>query len=232
MSSSDNASQAPGASGDAGGPNVPARDPITFYFDFASPYAYLATSGLEEIAEAHGRVVVWRPILGWAVLKAQGLRPPVESRVKFEYLLKDMARSAAFHGVPYHPPETLTVSSHLAARLFHVLSERDPGIAIAFARRVFAAMFAEGRDISDKGVLHNLAAAHNVSAEDADEAMTGDTGREMLKHAVDQAVADGVCGSPFFILDKEGFFGADRLPQLRWRLELQAGHGNGSASQA
>ena len=48
--------------------------------------------------------------------------------------------------------------------------------------------------------------------------MEGPLGRERLAAAVDAAIADKVCGSPFFIIDGEPFFGADRLPQIAWRL--------------
>ena len=48
--------------------------------------------------------------------------------------------------------------------------------------------------------------------------MNGPLGRARLAAAVDAAVADKVCGSPYFIVDGEPFFGADRLPQIAWRL--------------
>jgi 2-hydroxychromene-2-carboxylate isomerase len=45
--------------------------PITFWFDFTSPYAYFALDAVERLAHSHGRALIWRPILLWAVLKAQ-----------------------------------------------------------------------------------------------------------------------------------------------------------------
>jgi 2-hydroxychromene-2-carboxylate isomerase len=192
--------------------------PIRFYFDFASPYAYFALPRAERLADQHGRALEWRPILVWAVLKAQGIAPPMDAAVKRSYFLTDMKRSAAFHGVPYRHPAKLPVSSHLAARLYWAIAGYDPQAAKHFGRDVFTAFFTHGEDISDELVVLSLAARHGLAEAPARDAMTGPIGRERLASMVDAAVADGVTGSPFFIVDGEPFFGADRLPQIAWRL--------------
>jgi 2-hydroxychromene-2-carboxylate isomerase len=193
-------------------------DPIRFYFDFASPYAYFSVQAVERIAAEHGRPLEWRPILMWAVLKAHQIAPPMDSPAKRAYFLHDMTRSAAFYGLPYREPVKLPLSSHNAARLWHVLAARDEHAARAYGRDVFRTFFAEHRDISDQAVLVEIAARHGMSDTDAREAMTGPHGRALLEAEVARAIADNVCGSPYFLVDQEGFFGADRLPQLRWRL--------------
>ena len=193
-------------------------NPIRFYFDFASPYAYFSLDAIEKLAAEHGRTVEWVPILMWVLLKAHGVAPPMEAPVKRAYFLHDMLRSARFYGVDYRPPVKLPVSSHLAARAFHVLAASDPDRAKDFARAVFAAFFRGHEDISSEAVVLRLAEAHGMSAEAAREAIGGPEGRGLLEAAVGRALADKACGSPFFVVDGEGFFGADRLPQVGWRL--------------
>ena len=192
--------------------------PIVFYFDFASPYAYFAADGIERIAAGHGRTVEWRAFLAWAVLKAQGIAPPMDVPAKRAYLVADMIRSAAFHGLPYRHPEKLPLSAHRAARLFHAVAADDPATARAFARAAFSAFFTEGADISDEAVVLRTARQCGIGGAAAREAIEGPSGRALLAAAVERAVADGVCGSPFFLVDGEPFFGADRLPQIAWRL--------------
>lgn len=207
-------------------------DPIRFYFDFASPYAYFSVEAVERIAAEHGRPLEWRPILMWAVLKAHQIAPPMDSPAKRAYFLHDMTRSAAFYGIPYRQPVKLPLSSHNAARLWHVLAARDEPAARAYGRDVFSAFFAEYRDISDQDVLVDIASLYGMSGTDAREAMAGPQGRALLEAEVARAIADNVCGSPWFLVDHEGFFGADRLPQLRWRLssEGQAAARKGDAA--
>ena len=197
--------------------------PIRFYFDFASPYAYFALRQIEALAEQHARAIEFRPVLLWAVLKAHGVASPLESPVKWAYSLRDMARSAAYHGVPYRQPAQLPFSSHLAARLYHAVVQDRPDAAPALAHRILDALFADGEDISQPEIVHALGVAHGLEPAAVQEAMDGEAGRRCLAETIDLAVADQVCGSPFFILDGEGFFGADRLPQLAWRLAQAEG---------
>lgn len=192
--------------------------PIRFYLDFASPYAYFAADAVDRLGEEFGRAVEWYPILMWAVLKAHGIPAPMDPPVKRSYLLNDMARSAAFLGLPYRHPIRLPLSSHLAARLYHDVHRERPQAAALLARALLTAFFAENRDISDEATLLDLAQDAGISRAEAAEGMNGPTGRALLAKAVDEAVAAQVVGSPFFLVDGEGFFGADRLPQLRWFL--------------
>lgn len=193
-------------------------EPIRLYFDFASPYAYFALPGLERLAEEHGRELEWRPIILWAVMKAHGIAPPMDVPVKRDYFITDMKRSAAFYGVPYRHPVRLPVSSHLPARLYWHLARLDPSAAKEFGRSVFSAFFNAGADIASDTTVVGLALRLGLDEAAARDAMSGPVGREKLVAMVDLAIADGVCGSPFAIIDGEPFFGADRLPQIAWRL--------------
>ncbi|WP_274631168.1 2-hydroxychromene-2-carboxylate isomerase [Arvimicrobium flavum] len=189
--------------------------PIRFYFDFASPYAYFSIQEVEAIGREIGRAVEWRPVLMWAILKAHGIFPPMDSPAKRTYLINDMKRSAAFMRVPYVHPVKLPLSSHLAARLYYsVEGARDR----ALAERLFRAFFLEQEDISREDVLIRIAGDLGMDESQAVEGMKGAAARARLERAVEEAIADGVVGSPFFSVDGEGFFGADRLSQLRWRL--------------
>ena len=193
-------------------------NPIRFYFDFASPYAYFAANRIDGMATEFGRAVEWRPILMWAVLKAHGIAAPMDAPVKRAYMLNDMERSAAFFDMPYRMPAKLPLSSHLAARLFYAVRDTDPEKALALAKRLLPAFFAEGRDISDETTLADQAVEVGITRETALEGMKGPDARASLESAVSEAVTAGVIGSPYFLVDGEGLFGADRLPQLRWLL--------------
>ncbi|PWR22162.1 2-hydroxychromene-2-carboxylate isomerase [Zavarzinia compransoris] len=186
-------------------------EPIDFYFDFASPYAYFLAEPLASLAAAHGRVLNWRPLMLWAVLKEIGLPPPLDNAVKRRYVLADMARSARHVGKPFALPDRFPVSSHLPARLFHELAADDPAGAVRFAHRVFKAYFTEGADLGDAAVIEALALDCGIARE---RARAGEAGRALVLRAIDQAVAAGVWGSPYVVIGAEAFFGADRLPQI------------------
>lgn len=205
--------------------------PIEFFFDFASPYAYCAVPELERIARDVDRPITWRPFLMWAVLKAHGIAPPMDVPIKRDYFLHDMKRSAAYHGLPYREPAKLPLSSHLAARLWYVVHDHDPHAARRLATRLFAAFFAEGQDISSKDTLLALAQDCALAPDQASEALDGPLGRALLTQAVEDAVEKGVVGSPFFIVEGEPFFGADRLPHLRWFLKEDEVRGTATSAE-
>lgn len=196
----------------------PATGPILFYFDFASPYAYFALEEIERIAAAHGRRIEWRPVLVWAILKAQSISPPMESPARRSYIVGDMARSAAFHGLPYKHPSKLPLSAHRALRLYYEIAEKDIDLAHRFGREVFAAFFTRDEDISAEQTVVTIAARVGIDEAQAIAGMSSESAKAKLAAMVDEAVAAGVVGSPFVVVDGEGFFGADRLPQIEWRL--------------
>jgi len=65
---------------------------VEFYFDFGSPYSYLAYKALPGIAAAHGAQIVWRPMLLGGVFKATGNHSPVEIPAKGKWLHQDLQR--------------------------------------------------------------------------------------------------------------------------------------------
>jgi 2-hydroxychromene-2-carboxylate isomerase len=201
------------------------RAPIVAWFDFASPYAYFAMDAAERLAAAHERAIDWRPILVWAALKAQAIPAPMEPPAKRAYFDADIARSAAFHGVPYRAPGKFPLSSHRAARLYYAVAEEDRSRAHALRRDLLCAYFAEDIDISETAALTAIAVRHGMTDEAARAALEGEIGRRRLAEAIETAVAAGVCGSPWFVVDGEAFFGADRLPQIAWRLSGAAPYG-------
>jgi len=68
-----------------------AGQPIDFYFDFASPYGYLAHFRIDGIAARHGRAVAWRPYLIGDVFKGEGTQPLLAYPKKGPYTAHDLA---------------------------------------------------------------------------------------------------------------------------------------------
>lgn len=191
--------------------------PIDFYFDFSSPYSYLASEHIESLAARYGRAVAFRPTLLGAAFRISGARPLTEIPVKGEYSRRDFARSARFAGVPFRMPDAFPLGTVQAARACLVMQERHPALASQFIHGVFRAYFAQGRDISATGVVREVLDACGAPADAVIAATAEDAVKARLKAAVDESLARGVFGAPFFFVDGEPFWGNDRLPQIeRW----------------
>lgn len=194
-------------------------DDLVFFFDFASPYAYFAFDEVLDLAHQSGRKVTLRPAMVWAILKAQGIAEPLASSARRAYLLSDMARSAAFHNLPYRQPDPLPISAHLASRMWLGFASENGCPPLDLARAIYAARFSEGLDIRNPSVLRSVAEACGYAPERAEAYMYSDACRAKLSRNIDGAVNLGVPGIPCVVLGSELIFGVDRLPQLRWRID-------------
>lgn len=191
--------------------------PIDFYFDFSSPYGYFASARINELAAKHGRSVIWRPILLGAVFKISGQQPLTTIPLKGSYASHDLVRSARLFGMPYKMPSKFPVSGTAPSRAFYWVSDKDPVLAIKLAQALYHAYFAEDRDISNPEVTANVAAKLGLEKDRVAQALDDPAVKERLKTEVDAAIERGVFGSPFIIVDKEPFWGSDRLDQVeKW----------------
>jgi 2-hydroxychromene-2-carboxylate isomerase len=195
-------------------------DPIDFYFDFSSPYGYLLSERIDELAARFGRKVRWHPILLGVVFKATGGAPlTLQNPAKAAYSLADFQRSARFMGIPYRHPSRFPLATQAAARCYYWLHGQDCALARRFAHTVFRALYVDDRDISSPETVLDIAAGLGVDRAPLAAALQSPELKARLKDEVDQAMQVGVFGSPYVIIDGEAFFGADRLPQIEKWLE-------------
>ena len=105
--------------------------PIDFYFDFSSPYGYLAAEQIDDLAAKHGREVAWRPILLGAVFPQTGSQPLLNIPLKGDYARRDIERSARLLGISFQIPPGFPFMSVAACRAFYWLHDQDPAKAVA-----------------------------------------------------------------------------------------------------
>jgi 2-hydroxychromene-2-carboxylate isomerase len=196
------------------------RSPVEFYFDFVSPYAYFASTRIDALAAKHGRTVDWKPVLiGVTIMGVMGMKPLMETPLKSDYLKIDGPRSARLFGVPFKYHGVPGLNSLAAERAFLWIKQRDAALAVRFAKAVFARVWAEGRDITPPGAVAEVGESVGVPSAELLAAVASEPVKQALRAAVDEAVAKGVFGVPFFIADGEPIWGSDRLAMLEHWLE-------------
>ncbi len=190
---------------------------IDFYFDFSSPYSYIASEWVEALAARHGRTVNWNAILLGATFQAAELKSPVSYPIKREYSLRDFERSARFEGVPLKIADKFPIPTQNVARLFWWLNDKNHTTGSQWARHCLRAFFARGVDVSETAQLQQLAAEFGLDPAQAEAVWSDPVWKARLKSVNDAAICAGVFGAPFFIIDGEPFWGNDRRPQIeRW----------------
>lgn len=190
------------------------KAPIDFYFEFSSPYGYIASQLADDFEKRVGRPLRWRPFLLGPVFKITGQPPLVEIPMKGEYSRHDFLRSARMHKVPYKHPSKFPIGTVAAMRAFYWLDDRDSTQARALAKALYKAYFVDGIDIGAPATVIEIAKSTGIDATALATALEDPALKERAKKEVDNAIAANVFGSPFFIADGEPFWGVDRMPML------------------
>lgn len=194
---------------------------IDFYFDFWSPYAYLASGRLAEIADKHGCTINYCPIdLTRAKLAAGNTGPPnLQIPPKIRYLMTDLKRWCAQYGLPFGgvPKSKDTKRINIGALL-----AQDRGVAREYVRLAYDATWGQGGDPNSDELLAALAAKLGW---DGDEflAYIGSTEAEARYEAVfEESSKRGVFGVPIMLVGDEMWWGNDRLDFLERYLEAKS----------
>jgi len=193
------------------------RGPIVFFFDFASGYAYFAAREIEALGARVGRPVLWRPYMLGTAFKLTGAQGLSSTPLKKDYAARDWARIARLKGVPFRLPPHHPSVALAATRAFYVIDAQDPALAVRFARAVLDGYFQDGLDSADPAAVGALAVRLGLDAAALMQAAATAQVKAQVKDISQQAVAAGVFGSPFFLVDGEPFWGWDRMEMMeRW----------------
>jgi 2-hydroxychromene-2-carboxylate isomerase len=192
---------------------------IDFYFDFSSPYGYFASTRIDELAQKYGRIVAWHPILLGVVFKTTGAAPLPQVPLKGEYSWLDFERTARHHGIAYRRPSNFPLPTTQAARaMLWIQNHHGNDLANEFAKAVYRAFFVDDINIAEPAELMKLAAPLGIDALAMDAGATSADIKDQLKAEMSVALAKGVFGSPFVVVDGEPFWGFDRFDQIEARL--------------
>ena len=197
-------------------------DPLEFWYEFASTYSYLSVMRIDQVADAAGARVTWRPFLLGPIFGEQGWddSPFNIYEKKGAYMWRDLERLCQDYDLPFKRPSVFPRNGLRAARIALVAS--DGGWCPDFTRAVFTANFAEDRDIGQPGVLHEILTDLDQAADVIIGASSTVEIKERLRRQTEEAKSRGIFGAPSFTVADELFWGNDRLgTAIAWSLGLR-----------
>ena len=191
--------------------------PIDFYFELSSPYSYLAARKTGDVAKLYDRAVHWWPIMLGVIFQTTQNRPLMEQPLKADYTDRDVRRVAR-DMLPFAPPVAgFPFASHVGARAIYWAADQEEGADARLAVALFQAVFERGQSITDAAAVGRVADAVGLDGAALIDAVGMPAVKDRLRATNDRALAAGVCGAPFFIVDEEPFWGCDRLDHVeRW----------------
>ena len=185
---------------------------VAFYFDFVSPYSYLALTQARRFEAEHGVRFDVRPVVYSKLLDANGLVGPAEREAKRRYTFADIVRVAHRLGVPLVGPPVHPFRSLEALRALTLWREDERALDLAVA--LSSACWGEGRDLTQMPVVESVASVAGFDAGRLAERTADDRIKQALVDATAAAVDAGVFGVPTFVANGEMFWGQDRMADL------------------
>jgi 2-hydroxychromene-2-carboxylate isomerase len=178
---------------------------IEFFYDYLSPFSYLADTQLPALAQRTGAEIVYRPVPLGATMKATGNSGPLVIQGKGNYNIVDFQRWAKRYGLPakFNPHFPFNTIRLLRAAIAAQIHGRFP----AFHAAAFRAIWEQEADASKEEALRRF-----LEVAKLDPALIeGDDIKHRLRANVDEAVSRGAFGAPTFFVNGEMFWGNDRL---------------------
>jgi 2-hydroxychromene-2-carboxylate isomerase len=180
-----------------------------FYFDFASPYAFLAHKQIRDIENENSIKIKYKPILLGGLLKSAGIKPVADIPIKGKHMIKDCKLWAEKYNInfkfnSYFPIHTLNLMRCV------LIAERKNFLQ-NFTNKVFDAIWQDGLNLNDNAIFAKLLKNMDVNPEIFLKDSIDEKNKSDLKKRTDDAYNKGIFGAPTFVVNNKIFWGQDRL---------------------
>ena len=191
---------------------------VEFFFDYSSPWTFLAFDRIEAFCEKNNAELIWKPFLVGGVFNK--VNPSVYQRrenpvpPKDNYYRKDMNDWARYQSITLIKPSVFPLNSVKALRGAFVAIEE--GKISGYSRECFKAYWTDDKDISKEGILQPIAEAAGMDGESFMAKIAEEPIKRKLFETTDEIIAREGFGSPTFFINKtDMYFGNDRLELMQ-----------------
>jgi len=187
---------------------------IDYYFATISPFTYLAGPEFAQIVEKHGATVTFKPLDIMALFGSTGGTPPGQRHVnRQEYRLQDMRRRAIVAGLPLNLKPAFWPTNPAPSSYAIIAAQNVGGNVAGLVNALTRSCWADEKNIAEDDVIRACLEETGFDPALVDSGLL--TGADTYARNLEDAIAKGVFGAPFFISDTdERFWGQDRLDDL------------------
>ena len=192
---------------------------IDYYFATLSPYCYLGGTRLEDVAVKHGATINYKPFdLLTGFSRTGGIAPKDRHISRIEYRAQELPRQAKKLGLPFNiKPAHWPTNGAPSAYAFIAAQNAGGGDLGMLAHSFTRACWAQDRDIAQDEVIRSCLEAAGFDPALTDSGLL--LGAETYARNLEDAIAAGAFGAPFYVVGEQRFWGQDRIEDLDLHLQ-------------
>ena len=180
-----------------------------FYFDFASPYSFLAHKQIGKIEKENSIKMKYMPIFLGDLLNLAGIKANIDIPIKAKYMIKDCKLWAEKYNITFKFNNYFPIKTLNLMRCTLVAEKKD--FAQIFITKIFDAIWKDGINLNDNTIVEKLLQNLDLNPKNFLMEAIEPKIKDELKKRTDDAYQKGIFGAPSFIINNKVFWGQDRL---------------------
>ena len=183
--------------------------PLEFYFDFISPYSFLAHKQMRKIENNEGIKVIYKPVLLGGLHNLHGIKAPAFIPAKAKHMVRDCKLIAEKNDIrfkfnAYFPIKTLNL-------MRGVLVAEEDNVKKYYIDNIFNTIWQDGLNMNDTIVIQKILQNLNINPKTFSLRINSSLIKDLLKKKTNEAHQKGVFGAPTFVVNNKIFWGQDRI---------------------
>jgi 2-hydroxychromene-2-carboxylate isomerase len=181
---------------------------IDFYFDFISPYSYLAHKKIQIIKKEKNIIFNYKPILVGGLHNLQGITAPASIEPKLKYMISDCDLIAKKDKSNFTWNSKFPINSLNIMRGYLFIND---GYKDLYLNVIFDAYWKDDLDTSNEKILETLLEKCKINLNKFFDGIKDPKIKDKLKDTTQEAYNNGIFGAPSFVVNNKIFWGQDRL---------------------
>ena len=181
---------------------------IDFYFDFISPYSYLAHKKIKILKEKKNIIFNYKPILVGGLHNLQGITAPAFIRAKLKHMISDCNLIAKKNNFAFAWNSKFPINSLNIMRGYLFI---NTDIKNLYLNTMFEAYWKDNLDTTDQGILKILLEKCKINLNEFFDGIKDPKIKDKLKDNTQEAHDKEIFGAPSFVVNNKVFWGQDRL---------------------
>ena len=183
--------------------------PLEFYFDFISPYSFLAHKQIRKIEDKEGVKIIYKPVLLGGLHNLHGIKAPAFIPAKAKHMVRDCKLIAEKNNIRFKFNSYFPIRSLNLMR--GVLVAEEDNIKKYYIDNIFNTIWQDGLNMNDTIVIQKILQNLNINPKTFSLRTTSSLIKDLLKKKTNDAYEKGVFGAPTFLVNNKIFWGQDRI---------------------